>query len=392
MGFFSKIFRKRKYSENDTGDWENVVYARDGVDFGDGEQRAGYITNCLEQMGEAAREINLLTGEYSLITSYLTDMEEIEALPEKERQELNNIAGKLVTLEQEGEKYREKKNRMTDADYYRIREQEDEIQEGIGKLKECEEYGAKVKQDLKRLDRERNAYEFRRQELDAIMNNLRGMSVIFLTAFILCLVLLLILQFGFEMNTKLGFLLAGAAAALAVTCAWVKYTDGDRELHRVELNINRLIQLQNKVKIRYVNNRNLTDYLCMKYSTDSGGNLERMWNLYQKEREERREFAEAESKAQYYRKELLYKLSNYRISSPEKWLGQPAALLDKREMVEIRHDMILRRQALRKQLDYNNNVAETARREIMDVADKYPAHAPAIMEMVERYKGEDKAP
>ena len=102
MGFFSKIFRKRKYSENDTGDWENVVYARDGVDFGDGEQRAGYITNCLEQMGEAAREINLLTGEYSLITSYLTDMEEIEALPEKERQELNNIAGKLVTLEQEG--------------------------------------------------------------------------------------------------------------------------------------------------------------------------------------------------------------------------------------------------------------------------------------------------
>ena len=130
----------------------------------------------------------------------------------------------------------------------------------------------------------------------------------------------------------------------------------------------------------------------MKYSTDSGGNLERMWNLYQKEREERREFAEAESKAQYYRKELLYKLSNYRISSPEKWLGQPAALLDKREMVEIRHDMILRRQALRKQLDYNNNVAETARREIMDVADKYPAHAPEIMEMVERYKGEDKAP
>ncbi len=391
MGFFSKIFRKRKYSENDTGDWENVVYARDGVDFGDGEQRAGYITNCLEQMGEAAREINLLTGEYSLITSYLTDMEEIEALPEKERQELNNIAGKLVTLEQEGEKYREKKNRMTDADYYRIREQEDEIQEGIGKLKECEEYGAKVKQDLKRLDRERNAYEFRRQELDAIMNNLRGMSVIFLTAFILCLVLLLILQFGFEMNTKLGFLLAGAAAALAVTCAWVKYTDGDRELHRVELNINRLIQLQNKVKIRYVNNRNLTDYLCMKYSTDSGGNLERMWNLYQKEREERREF-EAESKAQYYRKELLYKLSNYRISSPEKWLGQPAALLDKREMVEIRHNLILRRQALRKQMDYNHNVAESARKEIMDVADKYPAHAPEIMEMVERYKGEDKAP
>ena len=264
MGFFSKIFRKRKYQENGTDDWENVVYDRDHVDFGEEEQRRRYISGCLEQAEEAARELNLLTGEYSLITSYLTDMEEIEALPEGERDELNTIAGNLVALEQEGEKYRKKKNRMTDAEYYRLREQEDMICEGIEKLKECESYGGKVRQDLKRLDRERHAYEFRRQELDMVMNNLRGMSVIFLTAFVLCLVMLLVLQFGFKMDTKLGYLLAGAAVAIAVTVTWVKYTDGDRELRQVELDINKLIQLQNKVKIRYVNNRNLTDYLYMK--------------------------------------------------------------------------------------------------------------------------------
>ncbi len=386
MGFLAKIFRKRKRYENNADDWENVVYERDHVDFGSESQRSSYITNCLEQMEEAAKELNLLTGEYSLITSYLTDMEEIDALPESEREELDGIAARLVAVEQEGEKYRGKKNRMTDADYYRMREQEDEIQEGIGKLKESEGYGDKVKHDLRRLDMERHAYEFRRQELETILNNLRGMSVIFVTAFLLCLAMLLVLQFGFKMDTKLGYLLAGAAVAIAVTVSWVKYTDGDRELGKIEMDINRLIQLQNKVKIRYVNNRNLSDYLCMKYGTDSAASLERLWKTYQREKEERREYAEAESRAEQYRRQLLLKLSKYRISSPERWLGQPAALVDRREMVEIRHDLILRRQALRKQMDYNNSVAETARGEIMDIAEQYPDIAAEVRKMVEDYK------
>ena len=139
MGFLARIFGKRKHREGSADDWENVVYERDRVNFEDEAQRNRYVTGCLEQMGEAVREMNLLTGEYSLITSYLTDMEEIEALPEKERETLNGIAGKLLTMEQEGEKYRGKKNRMTDVDYYRLREQEAEVQDGIGKLKECEE-------------------------------------------------------------------------------------------------------------------------------------------------------------------------------------------------------------------------------------------------------------
>lgn len=387
MGFLSKIFRKKKQQEESAEDWENVVYDRDEVNFGEQEQREGYITSCLEQIQEATREMNLLSGEYSLVTSYLMDMEEIEALPDEEQEKLKEIAGRLATLEQERARYRGKKNRMSDADYYRLRKHEDELQEGIDKLKQCENYGERVKQDLKRLDRERHAYEYRRQELDTLMNNMRGMSVIFLTAFVLCVVMLLVLQFVFEMNARAGYLLAAASVAVAVTAVWVKYTDADSEQGKVDRAINKLIQLQNKVKIRYVNNRSLTDYLYMKYGTESASSLEGLWKQYQQEKEERREYAEAESKREFYQKELMGRMTNYRINSPERWLNQPGALLDKREMVEIRHDLILRRQALRKQMDYNSNVAETARKEIMDVADKYPAYAEDVQKLVDRFGG-----
>ncbi len=385
MGFFSKIFKKRNRQEQNADDWESIVYDRDDVDFRDKEQRMEYIRNCLEQMEEADREINLLTGEYSLVTSYLTDIEEIEALPDQEREGLNGIARRLTALEQERQRYKDRADRMNDGDYYKMRKQEHEIREGIEKLKECENYGAKVKQDMQRLDRERHAYEYRRQELDTMLNNLRGMAMIFLTAFGVCMAMLLILQFALEMNTKVGYLLAVGAIAAALTWVWVKYTDGDRELRRVESGINKLILLQNKVKIRYVNNKNLSNYLCIKYNTKNAAVLEKLWVQYQQEKEERKQYAEAEAKTEYYQKMLVDKMSNYRVASPERWTGQPAALLDKREMVEIRHDLIVRRQALRKQMDYNNNISETAKGEIMDIADKYPAYAPEIMEMVGRY-------
>ena len=119
--------------------------------------------------------------------------------------------------------------------------------------------------------------------------------------------------------------------------------------------------LQNKVKIRYVNNTQLLDYLYIKYHTDSAAKLEKNWQNYQQEKEERKQYAEAEAKTEYYRKQLVEQLAGYRISDPARWVNQVSALLDKREMVEMRHELILQRQALRKNIDYNNQIAENAR-------------------------------
>ncbi len=384
MGLWQKLF-KRKGRVKQEEDWEQIVYARDEVDFGREEERSRYITNCLEQVAEASKEMDLLTGEYSLVTAYLTDIEEIEALPGDEREEVNKLANRLLALEQERERYRDRKRLLSDAEYYRIRQQENEIAEGIEKIKKEEKYNVLVKQDMQRLDRERHAYLFRREELETMQLNWRGMALIFVVALAICMLMLAVLQFVFEMNTYVGYFVAVLAAAIALTVLSVKYIDANRELTRVENAINRLIQLQNKVKIRYVNNIHLLDYLYMKYNTDSGAKLEKCWQNYQEEKEERKQFAEAEAKADYYSKQLVDRLANYRVTDPSRWVHQSRALLDKREMVEIRHELILRRQALRKQLDYNKNVAEAARDEIMAVIKIYPNYAKEILDMVDRY-------
>lgn len=386
MGFLKRLFKGAREQKDYEQDWESAVSSSDSIDFSDSEQRRQYVSDCLEQAADAAKEINLLGGEYSLVTGYLTDIEEIEALPKEEREVLNGIARRMAALNHERDRYHGKKNRMKDSDYYRLRKQEEEVQEGIEKLKECENYGELIRQDMQRLDREHNAYSYRRGELDAMLNNLRGMAVIFLAALVACVVMLLVLQFGLHMNTQVGYIISVGAAVAAIAVLWIKYTDAEQEKRRVERAVNRLILLHNKVKIRYVNNSNLREYLCMKYNTNGAAELEKLWKQYSREKEERKEYAEAEAKLDYYQKQLQARMSNYHITDPDRWVNQPNALLDKREMVEIRHELILRRQALRKQIDYNNGLAEATRKEIMDIVKRYPSYAAEIMEMVDRYE------
>lgn len=384
MTWWNRLFKKKEPIQQEE-DWEQLVYTRNGVNFDEEDQRKRYIVNCLEQISEASKEIDLLTGEYTLVTSYLTDTDEIEALPAEQREEVNRVAGKLAGLEQERNRYREKKNRMRDADFYAIRKRENEIEEGIQKIRDGEKYGNLIRQDLHRLDGERHAYEYRRNELENLMNNQRGMAVIFLTALIVCVIMLVILQYAFEMDVYVGLFLAVGAGAVAISYVCIRYMDAGRELQRVEKTINKIIQLQNKVKIRYVNNCQLMEYLYLKYNTDSAAKLEKQWKMYQDEKEERKQFAEAEAKIEYYQKQLVQQLAGYRVQMPERWISQTAALLDKREMVEIRHELIQRRQVLRKQMDYNQEVAESARNEVKDIAATYPKYAQEILAMVERY-------
>lgn len=382
MNFFKKLFSKKNKKAEDIAD--DAPNRRRDVDFSDPEQRSRYIMDCLEQMEDGSREVEVLTGEYTLVTEYLTDTEEIEALPDQQKEKLEAIASQLTGYDAEMRKYREKKNRMSDVDYYTLRKQEAEVEEGIRKLRESEKYAVLIKKDLRRLDGERHAYEFRKQELKKSMANYKGMVGIFIAAYIFCMLLLVFFQFVLGMEVFIGYILATAAAAIACAVTAIKYIDSTKELEGVQGGINKLIKLQNTVKIRYVNNRKLLEALYLRYHVENAEKLEKLWRGYQQEKEERRRFIEAEAQSEYSGKQLISLLTSYRIKYPERWVFQTGALIDKREMVEIRHDLILRRQAVREQIEYNKKLAETGRDEIEDVAKTYPEYAREILEMIDK--------
>ena len=390
MGFLSKLFKiasgkKLAFSEEEN---EEVVYDREGIDFHDQTQRTRYVAECLEQIAEGSREMELLRKEYDLVTSYLKDMEEIEALPDRQRHEIDSFARQIENYESDIEKFRTRKSPLTDEQFSSLRRREKEIPEGLSKIKENERMAVLIKKDLKRLDGERKALAFRESELGETMENMRGMAVIFSVSALALMVILAIMQFAFGMTVYIGYFLAIASVAIALTVVCVKYIDADKELSKASGNMGKLIQLQNTVKIRYVNNRNLLQYLYIKFECKNGKELDDLWAMYTQEAEERRAFNENSAGAEMAKDDLIRLLGKYHVARPRKWLDQIPALLDKREMVELRHGYILRRQSLREQIDYNEGRARSAKEEITDLAKAYPMYAQEILDMTEKFDPE----
>ena len=390
MGLWKKFLQWRKNAEEpeyEIEDWNEIVYDRDDLKINDRDQREEYVKGCLEQIAEASKELENLQFEYNMVTSYLKDMEEIEALPEEEKLELAEWAKKIDALEEQQSGYKERKNRMSEEKFRQMERLEEEVQEGLEKLTQAEDYQELIKRDLRRLDGEKHAYLFRKSELMRIIADTRSMTIICTVAVIMCILILLILQFGLKMDTKLGCLAAGAIGAVAITAIFIKHNDSVRELAQVENGIGKIIRLQNTVKIRYVNNTHLLDSLYMKYNVSSAGELGKSWQQYQEEREERHSYQQAERQMDQLQKEFLHTLRRYQVKDPMIWLHQTKALLDKKEMVEIRHSLIIRRQSLRRRMDYNKEViAGNAQAEIKDLVEQYPKYAKEILDIVGQYE------
>ena len=388
MGLLQRIFNwKRDYEEAyEVEEWNEIVYDRDDLQVHNRKQREDYVRGCLEQIAEASREVENLQHEYQVVTSHLKDIEEIEALPENESRLLMECAKRIDTLERQQSGYKERKNRMTDEKFYQMECMEEEVQEAYEKLEKAEEYQNLIKRDLRRLDSERQAYGFRKIELRHLMKDTRSMTIVCATAVIFCLLLLLVLQYAFSFDVKIGYLAAGGIGALAITAIFLKYNDAVRELSQVESGISRLIRLQNTVKIRYVNNTHLLDYLYMKYNVKSAQELGRDYKQYLEEKDERHNYKRAEIELDSTQQELLHILRRYQVKDPMIWLYQTQALLDKKEMIEIRHNLIIRRQSLRRRMDYNKEViAGKAKAEVKDLVENYPKYAKEILGIVAEY-------
>ena len=383
-GFFN---RSADDGKNEYGpDWEEERLKRDNIDMHDKIQREHYVKACMEQISEASRELDALGGEYNLVTSYLTDMEEIEAQPDEVREQLKTYASKILELENSREKLDKKRRIMKPEDYLRMERIEQYMPEGYKRLKEAEDYQVLVKKDMGRLDGERHAYHFRKNELQNAMANMKGITIMCVGSMLFLVFMLAIIGSAWHLDVSLGYAIAVLIAASTLAFVYVKFHESQRELVKVEKGINKLVLLQNTVKIRYVNNTNLLEYLYVKYDVNSSNELKKLWDKYLEENIHREQEKQMEQDMDFNEAALIKLLRSCNLADPNIWLHQTAALIDNKEMVEIRHGLINRRQKLRKQMEYNAKAAQEAQDEVKDIVETYPEYAEKILDLVSDYE------
>lgn len=374
MGFFRNLFQRKKKTDAGTESrQEDRIVLRDGI-YSTPEERAGFVKNCCDMINEAKRQQFEAKKEYEVVTSYLADIQKIDLLPERAKKSIDDMARKLLALNQERQKMQKITPKITMAQRLALEPYEDTILEEIRKMEEQENYLQVINSDIRHLESEKTSLDFELQEVmerDDTGKKMLKAAGIFIFVF---LVFLFVLQEITEKNVQLPFVFTIAFGIIVIAYFYFSNRKNSYDLKVTELKMNRAIMLLNKVKIKYVNCTNLLDYLYEKFHVNNARELHYHWQEYMRIVEEERRFKKTAESIEFYTEEIIRELKKNGISDAAVWGYQIEALVDPKEMVEVRHRLNVRRQKLRQRIDYNNNQEEMARKSLRTFRERHVAY------------------
>ena len=341
------------------------------------------VDNC-EQMIETAKDLEDKKSEYKVVTAYLNDIQLLEDLSEEEAADIKEAAENVVSLGNSRAEFLKTEKKLTDVQYLQMEQNEADIPDAIKRLQASEDYQAAVERDMRYLETEKTKWMYNSEGIREEQESLRKLSIGIFSAFVVIFAILLVLQSIFEVNTQLIWMLVIFAAAVGGFFVYKRGKDDEEELKRSELNRNHTIVLLNKMKIKYVNAKNAVDYACEKYHVKNSYELNKVWEEYKEASKEQEKFLRMNEERDFYNAKLIKALRQYRLYDVRVWLDQAQALVDKREMVEVKHELVERRQNLRNTIEEETRSLKEKRKKTERLlAEENPDNRTEIMEILQ---------
>lgn len=336
----------------------------------------------VSQMKDARKAIEDAKEEYESITNSLMDVQIITDMPEDDKIALREAADKIKTLTQERESFQKEVSKITEAQYSKMDSYGDEIRNIMKKMDDDEKYSQLIQKDMQTLEGEKGTLRYDvddcRDKLEVLQKLASG--ILFLLS--ACFVFFFVSVFALEKDYRSVIYVALAVIAIALTVVFIKNQDYTRQMKAAERKLNRVISLLNRSKVRYVNVQNSLDFQYEKYEVNSAYELNHIWGLYLEAKRERELYRHNSQELHEAQTELLGILSEYDLNDAHIWIYRADALLDNREMVEVRHELNVRRQKIRENMEYNKEVVEKTNVEIKEFTKLNRGYGDQIMAVV----------
>lgn len=338
-----------------------------------------------DQIVEASYQMEDLRAEYDMVTSYFEDIQMIEELPQNVRKQVTDIAKKIAFLESETSQFVHMDDRISDENFRMIQGMEKDLTTIFGQLKELEDMDMVIRRDMTNLEGEKNAQEYIQESIEQRQHSLKNFIIIFGTISVLVVLTLVVIGIMTKNNLVIPVLLilliiAGMAAFSVIIYRRLSY-----EFKMAEKRENRAISLMNKVKIKYVNNTSTLEYLYAKYHVNSLRELEYLHDQYLIMVDEVRKYQQTTGDLREHTDALSKLLYAHGIKDPDIWTKQSLALIDPREMVEVKHSLNVRRQKLREQLAYNEQLRLDGLKDIREMLKTNPELREQVRREMEVY-------
>lgn len=338
-----------------------------------------------DQIVDATYQMEDLRVEYEMVTSYFTDIQLIEGLPRNVRKEITDIARKISFLENETSQFLHSDDRISDENFRLIQSLEKELTDIFGQLKELEDMDLKIKRDMKHLEAEKNSQEYLQDSIEHRQGKLRIFMIVFGTISALSVTTLALIGLLAEVNMVIPILIILLVVVGMAALCIVTYRNLSYDYKMSELRENRAINLMNKVKIKFINNTATLDYLYSKYNIKSLRELEYLYDQYLIMVDEVRQYQKSSGNLREYSDALTKLLFSHGVKDPDIWAKQSIALVDDREMVEVKHSLNVRRQKLREQIAYNEELRLNGLKNIKELLKENPELRAQVKRELEVY-------
>lgn len=377
------IFTKTEVTE-ETFEYESIEdFLAKQAEQQNGEREDDIAFKC-DQIVDATYQMEDLRAEYDMVTSYFTDIQTIEELPQNVKQEIMDIAQKIAYLEDETSQFLHSDDRISDENF-RMIQGIDNLTEVFGQLKDLEDMDMKIKRDLKNLEAEKNSQEYLQDSIEERQAKLRMFMIGFGTVSVLLVVTLAVIGILADTNLVIPILLILLVVAGMAALSVVTYRNMSYEFKMSEMRENRAINLMNKVKIKYINNTSTLDYLYSKYNIKSLRELEYLYEQYLIMVDEVRKYQKTAGDLREFSDSLSKLLFAHGVKDPDIWTKQSLALIDSREMVEVKHSLNVRRQKLREQIAYNEELRLSGLKDIREMLKANPELREQVKRELEIY-------
>ncbi len=342
-----------------------------------------YVVELCEQMIETSKEMEEIRAGYDEVTAYFNDIAVIEGLQGENRDLLVDVATNVCKLNKARQDYLNAEHKITDEMFNLLDDNEAEMPRIIKRMRENETYLDAIKRDMNRLAGEKVEWSVTRQEREEERKTLRRSSFTMLYVFGFATILVAVLSFLMEWDF-LPIMIIALFATLAGSYVVLRTQECTREIKKCDVNLNRAIALENRVKIKYVNIKNAVDYTRERFHIENSMELTYNYEQYIEACKEREKFKQTNEDLEYFNGRLVRVLSALKLYDSKVWVNNAIAIIDPREMVEIKHELFGRRQKLRTRLDDNRKAIDNMQAEVEKYVDTLGPNATQVRTLMSK--------
>lgn len=350
------------------------------------EANKNYIENYCEQIAIASKRVEDAKREFDIVGRYLTDIEKIENAPNPYKKNINYYAKRILVLREDKKSMKQYSRKMSEKKFNYMQMNESRIKEILKDMHDDEQYCQSLKTDIHHIEGEKHALKYERKHAAATLKSIRKMTKVFLAFFVMTLIMMLVMGQLFSIDMLIPTMAVMTVAVIIAAFIVVYNQKQTNDLKMAEIKLNKAINLMNSYKLKYVNVKSRLDYMYESNDVKSSYELNEIWRVYLVVKKEREAILRASDEMYKSTESLMEEIEKLELFDSSVWSAQIEALVDNREMTEIRHTLNVRRQKLRESIEFNTKLMEKNKEKISMIVKENPSIAKEVIELIEKYE------